>query len=175
MAEINICSSSSFTQDMAKEYSLLHAVPWKRQQRETRANFCTPGTPDIPAPKDNLHVWLCHSQRRFLQRISPENMAKHLSFSAPTGASWPVSLCSLPPSVSMASFSHPLLWGENKAGLFHDLTDRLNDYLHHVDEVQKEFLGILLSVSGKFWVPLSNERLKHAGSNAILHTLQITT
>lgn len=109
MAEINICSSGGFTQDMAKEYSLPYAVPWKRQQRGTRANFCTPGTQDIPAPKDNLRVQLCYSQRKFLQGIGPENMAKHLSFSAPTGASWPISLCSLSPSVSMASFSSPLL------------------------------------------------------------------
>lgn len=69
---------------------------------------------------------------------------------------------------------HPLLWEENQAGLFHGMPNRLNHYLHHVDEVQKKFLGILLSVSGKFWVPLSNEGLKHAWSNAILHTLQIT-
>lgn len=74
----------------------------------------------------------------------------------------------------LTSTPHPLLWEENQAGLFHDLPDRLNHYLHHVDEVQKEFLGILLSVSRKFWVPLSDEGLKHAWSNAILHTLQIT-
>lgn len=104
-------------------------------------------------------------------------MAKHLSFSVPAGARQAISLCSFPLSASIASFSPPLLTtllqGE-KAGLSHDLTDRLNHYLHHVDEVQKEFLGILLSVSGEFWVSLSNEGLKHAWSNAILHTLQIT-
>jgi len=79
------------------------------------------------------------------------------------------------PSISSSHLhSSPPLWGENKAELFHDVTDRLNHYLHHVDEVQKEFLGVLLPVSGKFWVPLSNEGFKHAWSNAILHTLQIT-
>lgn len=70
--------------------------------------------------------------------------------------------------------SSPLAVGRKSSWTFHGMPDRLNHYLHHVDEVQKEFLGILLSVSGKFWVALSNEGLKHAWSNAILHTLQIT-
>lgn len=84
--------------------------PGTDSKEETKASFCTPGSHGIPAPKEeSLHLQLCHSQKRFFQGISPENMAKHLSFSTLAGASWPISLCSLPLSAPIASFSPPLL------------------------------------------------------------------
>lgn len=44
-------------------------------------------------------------------------------------------------------------------------------YLHHVDEVKKELLGILLSVGGELRVTLANEGLEHPRGNAILNFL----
>lgn len=102
----------------------------------------------------------------------------NISLSSPMGATCPFFLCSLPLSAPNASISPPyltpFLQQENKARLFQNQRYELSRYLHHVDEVQKEFLGVLLSVSGKLRVSLSDQGLKHAGSNAVLHTLQRT-
>lgn len=44
-------------------------------------------------------------------------------------------------------------------------------YLHHVDKVKKELLGILLPVGGELRVTLANEGLEHPRGNAILNFL----
>lgn len=44
-------------------------------------------------------------------------------------------------------------------------------YLHHVDEVKEELLGILLPVGGELGVALANEGLEHPRGDAILHLL----
>lgn len=44
-------------------------------------------------------------------------------------------------------------------------------YLHHVDKVKEELLGILLSVGGELRVALANEGLEHPRGNAILNFL----
>lgn len=44
-------------------------------------------------------------------------------------------------------------------------------YLHHVDKVKKELLGILLPVGGELGVTLANEGLEHPRGNAILNFL----
>lgn len=47
----------------------------------------------------------------------------------------------------------------------------LSPYLHHVDEVKEELLGILLPVGGELRVTLANEGLEHPRGNAILNFL----
>lgn len=47
----------------------------------------------------------------------------------------------------------------------------LSPYLHHVDKVKKELLGILLPVGGELRVTLANEGLEHSRGNAILNFL----
>lgn len=47
----------------------------------------------------------------------------------------------------------------------------LSPYLHHVDQVKEELLGILLSVGGELGVTLANEGLEHSRGNAILNFL----
>lgn len=46
-----------------------------------------------------------------------------------------------------------------------------SSYLHHVDEVKKELLGILLPVGGELRVTLANEGLEHPRGDAILNFL----
>lgn len=47
----------------------------------------------------------------------------------------------------------------------------LGPYLHHVDKVKEELLGILLSVGGELGVTLANEGLEHPRGDAILNFL----
>lgn len=44
-------------------------------------------------------------------------------------------------------------------------------YLHHVDKVKEEFLGILLPICGELGVAFANESLEHSRGNAILSFL----
>lgn len=52
-----------------------------------------------------------------------------------------------------------------------DSLPSLSPYLHHVDKVKEELLGILLPVSGELRVALANEGLEHPRGNAILNFL----
>ncbi len=45
-------------------------------------------------------------------------------------------------------------------------------YLHQVDEVQEELVGILLSVGGKLWVSPADQGLQHPGRDALLLVLK---
>lgn len=45
-------------------------------------------------------------------------------------------------------------------------------YLHHVDKVQEELLGVLLPIGGEFRVAFAHQRLKHTWGNAVLNSLQ---
>lgn len=44
-------------------------------------------------------------------------------------------------------------------------------YLHHVDKVKEEFLGILLPICGELGMAFANEGLEHSRGNAILNFL----
>lgn len=49
---------------------------------------------------------------------------------------------------------------------------RKRSYLHQVDKMQKEFLGILLSIWGELWMAFADQSLKHSGRNPSVLLLQ---
>lgn len=177
MAEISIYGGSSPTQDTVKEYPFLHPVHRKSKEEPTvifrdPRNACHSGSQNW-----QFYISTCALARRNLLGISPESMANISLSLLPQVLAAPFPFI-LSPFVLHLPASHIYIscpvTARKKARLFQNQRNKLSHYLHHVDEVQKEFLGILLPVSGKFRVSLSNEGLKHAWSNAILYTLQIS-